>query len=682
YVTHRESFALSSSIHVLLEGELSQVRTQRRDGKGADAVFNISGKVPVAERFLDVAPHASEVFLFGVNDTELQSQIKVHHVTFAPRDATQRCSFRLTDDALSLAEFARVMDATKHARTFYLVRDLASARYWESRALASPDVVIEFDRVVFQLPYALVEKNIFTKMSEGVTLAHRHASSNPQGVLPIAKCIMMNTMDTGITLTNSRIKSSEKSSDWTDLHNYRKSFKPGGNDDKHSDSDFVFEGGSFTEHKHMRRLLLSAECQIGKTGTYISLFQQLRAEIGEGASSPELREEIVCAPLELPVAILEPDETLTGLPHAVRWVYPSWEDLRSMLMKRSNFPYFKIRVAKYHPRLVRFRLVMLLTVLKRAESDSQAVSHLKARLGDFWCKFVKGYVETLEHGECIVSAGSQECLREWSKDLTATDNDRVKELYYWVKDQVSFDSETGQWVDDAGIPPPSIPKALLPFLLRALDWDGRMKQCFREQGALEQDPLADVNGDPKSWDQVFGAGGRAHSGPDNALVRRDPVLDGCAEEPLSTKLAAEDSEARKNAAAQGYFPCVFTSAPSGGGQEYTLGNADRRDVFEAGLTATSAAVKFWIPEEFEHKEWVQREGGTITGFKEKQRGDQKRFRWIFNPTAFRAETAMLDYSRCFAGEDVGEFAQVLVVREEELEKYKEASAGCTLNPKH
>jgi len=31
--------------------------------------------------------------------------------------------------------------------------------------------------------------------------------------------------------------------------------------------------------------------------------------------------------------------------------------------------------------------------------------------------------------------------------------------------------------------------------------------------------------------------------------------------------------------------------------------------------------------------------------------------------------------RCFAGEDVGEFAQVLVVREEELEKYKEASGG-------
>ena len=37
--------------------------------------------------------------------------------------------------------------------------------------------------------------------------------------------------------------------------------------------------------------------------------------------------------------------------------------------------------------------------------------------------------------------------------------------------------------------------------------------------------------------------------------------------------------------------------------------------------------------------------------------------------------------RCFAGEDVGEFAQVLVVREEELEKYKEASGGYTLNPK-
>jgi len=530
------------------------------------------------------------------------------------------------------------MDASKRVRTFYLVRDLASARYWESRELASPDVKIAFERVVFQFPYALVDKDIFAKMADGVTLAHKHASSNPQGVLPIAKCIMMNTMDTGITLTNSKIKSSLDG--WTDLHNYRKSFKPGGKDDKHSDSDFVFQGEDFTAHKHRRRLVLSAECQIGKTGTYISLFQQLRAEIGEGASlAIDSSEEI-----DLPVAILEPVETLTGLPHAVRWVYPYWEDLHNMLMKRSNFPYFKIRVAKYHPRLVRFRLKMLLTVLKQAEKDTQGGSPL-ARLGDFWCKFVQGYVATLRHGECIVSAGSQKCLQEWSEDLTAIDAARKKELFSWVKHEVSFQNE--QWVDEDGHPPPSIPEALLPFLLRALDWDGRMKQCFREQGALQQDPLADVNGDPKSWDEVFGAaGGRAEAEPGNALVRRDPVLDGCAEEPLSNKQTLEDSAARKNAAAQGYFPSVFTSvAPSGGGQEYTLGNVDRKNVllFEDGTM--SAAVKFWIPEEFEHTNWVQREGGTITGFKEKQRGDQKRFRWIFNPTAFRADKAMLDYSR-------------------------------------
>ena len=661
YVTHRESFALSTSIHLLLEGDLSQVRNQRRSRKAPGDATPTLGEIVALETFAGltvselsqdfVAPHKSEVFLFGISETELPSPIKVHHVTF---DSSQKqWGFRLKADTQeALNAFTDVMEKSK-ARTFFLVRDLASARYWETRALARRDVTVEFAKVVFPLPYALVEKEITDDISNGVTRAQGQVFQEDR--LPISKCIIVKSMDRLVGKAN---KKNFKDTGWQKMHVYREAWAPKPNSGKvkgHSDQDFSFAGENFFEHPHKRRLLLSAECQIGKTGTYISLLQQLRLAIRPSAGLPPVI-------FEPPRFIFEPRVPLTNLPRAVGWVYPCWAFLA--VMRRKVVPYFKIRIkiGKYHERIIRFRLLMLLRVLK--QECATAEGNNKEGRGKFLRDFVGSYEKTLRHDECIVSAGSKECLRLWSANLNSAENELGGKLLEWFKQEVSCCTESGKWsnaTEQRGDLKAPIEKVLRRFLLRALDWDGRFNTFFTKQEARNEDPFADVNGDPTSWEQVFGGvsamQGRA---PANARVHRDDVPDGCVKVKLDAELA--QLLAADNARIESgeiFFPCMPSTASlwrrerASRGKQFFL-ESSRGRLSSSGIQNWTdedswTAVLFWIPDDFEHKDWVtfSEEGDMVTGFKEKRLGDQGRFRWIFHPTAFRSEKAMLDYSRSF-----------------------------------
>ena len=666
YVTHRRSFAGSSNVHLFLEGHLPQVVVQMPSFlENPGGVFTISGRVSVAKRFQKASqPPASEIFLFGINDTKLASQIKVHNVKVTETGTGEggtpeyQCSFsRLPGDGESVAEFARVMDV--NAQTFYLLRDCGSAEYFQAQSGGG----VRFQRLAFPLPYALVPRLIADETSNAVKLAD-HEAFQPCS-LEIAQCIKMTTMDRLITLT-AKVKNNIR-----ELHNYRTACNPkqsekskGRQGPQHSDATFPisdFKSCALIDHPHARRLLLSAECQIGKTGTYISLLDQLRRKILV-ESLPKLPE--ISEPAAGTGDFFEPLVAFKDLPCAVRWVYPFWKDLNSPAV-----PYFKIGDSKYPERIVKFRLVALLEV----------VATLKRRAGkpeELWAMFVEEYKETLRHMECIVSRGSTACLDAWADHLKSSSETPVAQFFCWTRD-VNFDDATQKWTLGDLDGPREDQRALRRVLLRALDWDGRVKQCL-----ADTDPFQEVDGDPTSWEQVFSGARRAQHGATGSgdaaaaggaavaadgragagggggaaklCVRLDTYApDGCKVGRLTAEQVAESATLQTRFSFPSCLKPELRNAGAPGWEKYTLApSGGRARVLGTSSSDLRAEVQFWIPDGFVHKEWVEvsAEDMTLKGLVEKPGG----FRWIFNPTAFRARTALLDYSNC----GMGEFAQV------------------------
>jgi hypothetical protein len=132
---------------------------------------------------------------------------------------------------------------------------------------------------------------------------------------------------------HSHVKSIKRSCEPDELHDYRRMCEPG----KES-MDFVV-GGSPGEPRadiHPRRLLLMAECQIGKTGAFLHWAKLLWDAIN--------------VPCVLRVRTIR-DEP-----------YPYWDELRGQDFRK----YRQLYVGKYHGKATKVRLRQLIEAIKEA----------------------------------------------------------------------------------------------------------------------------------------------------------------------------------------------------------------------------------------------------------------------------------------------------------------------------
>lgn len=93
-----------------------------------------------------------------------------------------------------------------------------------------------------------------------------------------------------------------------------------------------------------RRILLFAECQIGKTGAYIHLIQLLLSEVTEQVPEPQIRLSRDCTRYS-----------------ELQWRFPYWQDL----MRQDNIDYSYPRYGKYHEFILSQRLALLVKCVQQ-----------------------------------------------------------------------------------------------------------------------------------------------------------------------------------------------------------------------------------------------------------------------------------------------------------------------------
>ncbi|CAM9177501.1 unnamed protein product [Ectocarpus sp. 13 AM-2016] len=164
-------------------------------------------------------------------------------------------------------------------------------------AQVGANTIQDLEESVFPLPTALVPVLTMDKLVKAIG-EHRMTGA------PISKCIRMQKMDLHMIGSTSKKQRPITDAENNKLHDYL-SYSPGKHhfDNRRRNDD----------RKDPRRLILSAECQVGKTGAYLEYLAMLtRAATG---SSP--RSEIVPCPPPLAIGELWPK-------HVLDWLLPYW----------------------------------------------------------------------------------------------------------------------------------------------------------------------------------------------------------------------------------------------------------------------------------------------------------------------------------------------------------------------
>ncbi|CAM9617174.1 unnamed protein product [Ectocarpus sp. 12 AP-2014] len=162
--------------------------------------------------------------------------------------------------------------------------------WWEldeilsDKAQAHPNVRVE--ESAFRLPTMLITTRVMDIVHNAI---NEHRKTNT----PISKCIRMARMD-------QHMRGSMAKAKICDLHDYSR-YRP---DEGHYDS-----GRDKTSTRNERRLVLSAECQVGKTGAYLHYLKILKR-----AASP-----IATPPPPFPIVASSGD--------VVSWLLPHWRTL-------------------------------------------------------------------------------------------------------------------------------------------------------------------------------------------------------------------------------------------------------------------------------------------------------------------------------------------------------------------
>ncbi|CBJ31706.1 conserved unknown protein [Ectocarpus siliculosus] len=228
------------------------------------------------------------------------------------------------EDAMSLG--CEVLDRKRLVKVSTPAGILSVADTWwllESIiASIGADDVITLEESVFPLPTALVPSHTMGKLLKAV---EEHRLTNT----PISKCIRMAKMDLHM-IGSTNIKKKPNTETENALHNYS-AYRPA---EKHFD-----HRRGLSERKDPRRLILSAECQIGKTGVYLDYLSKLT-----NATTASCSEIVPCPP---PVEDGWPREELS-------WLLPHWRTLIGIAPMSNE--YSTLLASKYTEGIVRERI--------------------------------------------------------------------------------------------------------------------------------------------------------------------------------------------------------------------------------------------------------------------------------------------------------------------------------------
>ena len=191
--------------------------------------------------------------------------------------------------------------------------------------------------LVNNIPYILLKKEV-------VDCVARAAKTADEEGLEIWECLKLKSgLDSYMKIAGKKRRSTR------DLHNYREEYLAQNVGHRNLSFDSLQGSPSSAElerHRHRNRLLLFAECQIGKTGAYCAVLRQLSERIAENQDRPD--EWLPAVPIspELQRAVREQSR--------IKWALPFWRDVRDAKWE------VRLKAGKYHPRIRGQRLATLL----------------------------------------------------------------------------------------------------------------------------------------------------------------------------------------------------------------------------------------------------------------------------------------------------------------------------------
>ncbi len=249
-----------------------------------------------------------------------------------------------------------------------------------------------FDELVYPLPYAIIDQKNFGSIVSALEQQSLSTSSDQASMVVSEELQLVSKIDFPKGYDDYLKKQKATKDGWFAL-----SAK------KHYDSE------NTARVKHARRLLLRAECQIGKTGAFMYYLAKLSLAIGAAKD-----DEIVPS-----VTVIKP------VPPAIKWLWPYWKDLQ----QQAPIDYSMPITGKYHGALLQQRLSNLALAWINHHQDS---SMEKDDVITLW-------QQINQQAECLLSQRGMHCLKEIvnNTSVTSFDSSTVKRL-------VNFDGRMTQ----------------------------------------------------------------------------------------------------------------------------------------------------------------------------------------------------------------------------------------------
>jgi hypothetical protein len=302
-----------------------------------------------------------------------------------------------------------------------------------------------------QLPRAIIRTDVMKLLVDGIQVKEQKA---PKSDLTTAlQCVVMKG---GMDDYMKPVKAPKDliariDGDNNPWHKYYENFLPAAShqEDSTSSKTVHYDAGPAACAKHKNRLLLFAECQIGKTGAYLHFITRLREEIRGD---------------RLPAVILDKVDTKWG------WHFPYWRNLSNAVLD-----YKQPKEGHYFEKVAQGRMVRLQKLAKEGLMNWASA----------FCKWLQGHGADEPYGELIVSE---------------TGRKKIEELYDKIKDA------------DIPVMPSGCAKegARHEDVLRScINWDARMNnvsQLGEKIGDLKDKNYSPANA---AFDQVGFAAAKA-----------------------------------------------------------------------------------------------------------------------------------------------------------------------------
>jgi hypothetical protein len=638
FCTHLEPFASCSDIEIIAEGVL----TKPEPFQSSIICLQLSLDALQASLLIKEEEYALGLEFKRLNSIVLVKLIESHASQHGQEKdgevAKVICEFHVVSKPEQQFKVLDILKGLRSKTNCYLCRDNACLKNLVKRARTESIIVRALqDRA----PYALIPKDTLISL-DGAVKASDEDLIHPRA--EISKCIVMSTLDVYMKQQKrGSIKSLKE--DCRKMHMYRAHWtanrpKEGSGKTAHCDSDILdsteARPGPLT---HRLRFLLSAECQIGKTGAYISFLQQLRNRTRAGAPCLEVLEPYTEPEVHDVVCV---DGNTAPLPASANWRIPYWRDIGIARMPN----YSHVRQGKYHARFARFRFWYL----------------IEACLSANW---LESYISIIKVSECVLSRASNARLSEIKERLSKRQAPitSIRKLHGNIVVFENFleNTESQATVEDA------------------INWDGRLQpssRIFTLQSRAGNDELIrlrlnldkksllqwDSNG-PLTWTAFFNT-----QAPEKRKLQKSAPAE-------NIVLLAGERIGRQpvGSGGQSIFPsklppgqiipdilvprfCCSVSAE-------IINGPLAKDLFDDPKVLESVKINF--PERM--RAYLQFDAEGAVNRLGKKAGT---FFWIFNPSSGRSQKANLDYRACF--DEHHEYAQIIVVKSEEFESYRHA----------